>query len=471
VKSVVRVGLVNLGCPKNQVDAEVMLGTLSASGFELTANEKEADLLIVNTCGFIDQAKAESIDTLVELGSLKETGRLKFLVAAGCLAQRYGKTLLEELPELDGVVGVGDFPKIAEICRQLLSIKESRPSLTDSPTFLYDETTPRVRTTPRHWAYVKVSEGCNYRCSFCAIPSFRGDLVSRPPDSVVREVERLAEEGVREVNLIAQSLTSYGWEHRDRGGLVDLLKRLARIDGIEWIRLFYTYPTDFTEPLIDLIASEEKICKYVDLPLQHIDDRILKSMHRKGSSREIRRLIDRLRRGIPELTLRTTFIVGFPGEDETAFQTLRSFVEEIEFDRLGIFTYSPEEGTPAFSLGDPVPANVKAQRRDGLLRLQSRISRKRNRRMIGKRVNVRVDGPSSESDLLLEGRTQGQAPEIDGVIYISDVGLGPAPRPGDLVTLELTAAHIYDLVGRVVEGSSDRDKAVASTRSGLHLFP
>jgi ribosomal protein S12 methylthiotransferase len=471
VKQIVRVGLVNLGCPKNQVDAEIMLGTLSASGFELTANENEADLLIVNTCGFIDQAKAESIDTLVELGALKETGRLKFLLAAGCLAQRYGKNLLEELPELDGVVGVGDFPKIAEVCRQLLSYKGRRPLLTDAPTFLYDEETPRVRTTPRHWAYVKVSEGCNYRCSFCAIPSFRGDLVSRPPDSVVSEVERLAGEGVREVNLIAQSLTSYGWERRDRGGLVALLRRLVRIDGVEWIRLFYTYPTDFTEPLIDLIASEEKICKYVDLPLQHIDDRILREMHRKGSAKEIRRLIDQLRGRIPDLTLRTTFIVGFPGEDEMAFQSLQSFVEEIGFDRLGVFTYSPEEGTPAFSLGDPVPNSVKAQRRDRLLKLQARLSRKRNRRMIGQRMEVRVDGPSSETDLLLEGRTQGQAPEVDGVVYISDVGSGPPPRPGDLVTLEVTAAHTYDLVGRVVERSPDRDNAVVSGRSGLRLLP
>ncbi|HET6371634.1 MAG TPA: 30S ribosomal protein S12 methylthiotransferase RimO [Nitrospiria bacterium] len=471
MKPIVRVGLVSLGCPKNQIDAEVMLGTLSTSGFEITANENEADLLIVNTCGFIDQAKAESIDTLVELGALKETGRLKFLLAAGCLAQRYGENLLKELPELDGVVGVGDFPKIAEVCRQLLSNKDSRPRLTDTPTFLYNEETPRVRTTPRHWAYVKVSEGCNYRCSFCAIPSFRGDLVSRTPDSVVREVERLAEDGVREVNLIAQSLTSYGWERRERGGLVALLKKLARIDGIEWIRLFYTYPTDFTEPLIELIASEEKICKYVDLPLQHIDDRILREMHRKGSSEEIRRLIDRLRRRIPGLTLRTTFIVGFPGEDETAFQSLHTFVEEVGFDRLGVFTYSPEEGTPAFVLGDTVPNHVKAQRRDRLLKLQARLSRKRNRGMIGKRVEVRVDGPSSETDLLLEGRTQGQAPEVDGVIYISDVGIFPPPRPGDLVTLEVTAAHTYDLVGRVIERSPDRVNVAGDIRSGVHLLP
>jgi ribosomal protein S12 methylthiotransferase len=428
-----------------------MLGGLSASGFELTPRQDEADILIVNTCGFIDRAKEESIDTLIELGVLKETGRLKLLIASGCLAQRYGKTLLDELPEVDGVIGTGEFPKIAEICRRLLSGDSNRPHLTDAPTFLYNEKTPRIRTTPRHWAYVKVSEGCNYRCSFCAIPSFRGDLVSRPPDSVVREVEPLAKEGVREINLIAQSLTSYGWDRRDRGALVGLLKRLVRVEGIEWIRLFYTYPTDFTDPLIDLIASEEKLCKYVDLPLQHIDDRILRAMHRKGSAKEIRRLIETLRNRIPGLTLRTTFIVGFPGEDQSAFERLRSFVEEVGFDRLGVFSYSPEEGTPAFPLGDPVPAKVKAQRRDLLLKLQSKISRTKNRRKIGEVMEVRVDGLSPETELLLEGRTAGQAPEIDGVVYINDLGLGPQPAPGDLVSVEITAAHDHDLVGQIVQ--------------------
>jgi ribosomal protein S12 methylthiotransferase len=446
----IRVGVVNLGCPKNQVDAEVMLGGLSASGFELTPRQEEADVLIVNTCGFIDRAKEESIDTLIELGALKKTGRLKLLVASGCLAQRYGKTLLDELPEIDGILGTGEFPKIAELCRKLLSGDRNRPHLTDAPTFLYNEKTPRIRTTPRHWAYVKVSEGCNYRCSFCAIPSFRGDLVSRPADSVVREVERLAQEGVREINLIAQSLTSYGWDRRDRGALVALLKKLVRIDGIEWIRLFYTYPTDFTDPLIDLIASEERLCSYVDLPLQHIDDRILKAMHRKGSAKEIRKLIETLRGRIPGLTLRTTFIVGFPGENAESFERLRLFIEETEFDRLGIFTYSPEEGTPAFPLGDPVPAKIKSERRDFLLKVQAKISRKKLRRKVGDVIEVRVDGPSPETDLLLEGRMAGQAPEIDGVVYINDVGFGPPPEPGDLVPVRITAAHTHDLVGEIV---------------------
>lgn len=449
MRSVLRFGLINLGCPKNQVDAEVMLGTLKASGFELTSNKEEADLLIVNTCGFIDKAKEESIDTILELATLKEKGRLKFLVATGCLAQRYDKTLLDELPELDGVVGTGEFPKIAEICRKISSNDGNKPHLTEAPTYLYNEQTPRLRTTPKHWAYVKVSEGCNYRCSFCAIPSFRGDLVSRSPDSVVREVEELAGEGVREINLIAQSLTSYGWENRDRGALVSLLKRLVRVDGIEWIRLFYTYPTDFTESLIDLIAAEEKICKYVDLPLQHIDDQVLKTMHRKGSSNDIYRLIDTLQNRISNLTLRTTFIVGFPSEDHGAFDRLRSFVEEIQFDRLGVFTYSPEEGTPAYPLGDPVPQKVKKSRKDQLLRLQARISRKKNRRLVGKTFPVRLDGISSETDLLLEGRMQGQAPEIDGTVYINDIGEGPMPKVGEVTPVHITAGHVYDLVGVV----------------------
>jgi len=449
-KQQVLVGLVNLGCPKNQVDAEVMIGILQSSGFKVTVHTEEADILIVNTCGFINSAKEESIDTLIELSALKETGRLKFLVAAGCLAQRYDETLLKELPELDGVVGVGDFPKIAEICRRLIEKEATRVRLTDSPTFLYDESTPRVRTTARHWAYVKVSEGCNYRCSFCAIPSFRGDLASRTPASIVREVEQLADQGVREINLIAQSLTSYGWDRRDRNALVGLLKQLVKIREIEWIRLFYTYPTDFTDSLINLIASEEKICKYIDLPLQHIDDHMLKAMHRKGTAKDIRGLIDTLRTRIPNVTLRTTFIVGFPGEGEEMFQALERFVEEIEFNRLGVFQYSPEEGTPAYSLGDPILSREKANRRKRLMDSQARISRKLNRRKLGEVLTVRVDGSSPETDLLLEGRTQGQAPEIDGVVYLNDIGSGPVPNAGDLVRVQITATHTHDLIGQII---------------------
>ncbi len=454
-----KVGLISLGCPKNQVDSEVMLGTLLQAGYELTPNEEEADILVVNTCGFIDQAKEESIDTLIEMGEHKKNGRCKVLIATGCLTQRYSGDLLDQLPEIDAVVGTGDFPKIASLCDILLHPKREneRPNLTAESTYLYRPETPRLRLGPRHWAYIKVSEGCNYRCSFCSIPSFRGDLQSRTVDSVVREAQALAEEGVVEVNLIAQSLTSFGWDRREKGELVVLLKALTRIEALRRIRLFYTYPTDFTDNLIDLIAEEEKICRYIDLPLQHIDDTILKRMNRKGKRREIEQLIQKLRDRIPGVTLRSTFIVGFPGETEKKFNALSGFIEETAFDRLGIFTYSQEEGTSADPLGDPVSDRVKVKRRKTLLEMQRKISRKKNRQLIGTVQTVLIDGLSKESDLLLEGRLEGQAPDVDGVVLINDlqevVG-GKEVSPGRFVSVRITAAHDYDLVGEMVAASS-----------------
>jgi len=470
-----KVGLVSLGCPKNQVDSEVMLGSLLQAGYELTAEQEEADVVIVNTCGFIDQAKEESIDTLIEMGELKKSGRCKALIATGCLTQRYPGDLLDQLPEIDAVVGTGDFPKIASLCEALLNPKreDDRPSLTETPTYLYQPETPRLRLGPKHSAYIKVSEGCNYRCSFCSIPSFRGDLQSRTIDSVVREAEALAAEGVVEVNLIAQSLTSFGWDRRKKGELVTLLKALTRIDGLRWIRLFYTYPTDFTDALIDLIAEEEKICRYIDLPLQHIDDVILRKMNRKGKRRDIERLIQKLRDRIPGVTLRSTFIVGFPGETEKEFRALSEFIRETEFDRLGVFTYSFEEGTSAYPLGDPVTESVKVKRQRTLLEMQRKISRRKQRKMIGTVQTVLVDGLSKESDLLLEGRLEGQAPDVDGVVLINDLGGmvggrngnhdtgGEVVDPGRFVSVRITAAHDYDLVGEIAEqkeGPSQTEK-------------
>lgn len=464
-----KVGLVSLGCPKNQVDSEVMLGSLLQAGYELTAEAGEADIVIVNTCGFIDQAKEESIDTLIEMGELKKSGRCQALIATGCLTQRYSGDLLDQLPEIDAVVGTGDFPKIASLCDALLNPKrtDNRPSLTETPTYLYQPETPRLRLGPKHWAYIKVSEGCNYRCSFCSIPSFRGDLQSRTIDSVVREAQALADEGVVEINLIAQSLTSFGWDRRKKGELVTLLKALVRIDGLRWIRLFYTYPTDFTDALIDLIAEEEKICRYIDLPLQHIDDTILKKMNRKGKRRDIERLIQKLRDRIPGVTLRSTFIVGFPGETEKEFRTLSEFIREIEFDRLGIFTYSLEEGTSAHPLGDPIAEGVKIKRQRALLEMQRKISRRKHRKIIGSVQTVLVDGLSKESDLLIEGRLEGQAPDVDGVVLINDLGGmvggrngnhdtgGEVVNPGRFVSVRITAAHDYDLVGEIVERKDD----------------
>ncbi|HUJ79946.1 MAG TPA: 30S ribosomal protein S12 methylthiotransferase RimO [Nitrospiria bacterium] len=454
----VPVAVVTLGCPKNQVDSEVMQGLLAKEGFRLVEKPEQAAVLVVNTCGFIDAAKEESVDTLLQLAKLKKKGKCELLIAAGCLAQRYPEELINEIQELDGVVGTGDFQKIAELCREKLKpAHDTAPvSFTEHVAFLYDAATPRRRIGANHTAYVKVAEGCNYRCSFCAIPSFRGDLKSRSIDSVVKEVEQLAKEGVKEINLIAQSLTSYGWDWRTNGNgsakpnaqaLPQLLKRLAPIKGVEWLRLFYTYPTDFSDGLIELMANEPKLCKYVDLPLQHINDRILKAMNRKGKRKEIEQLIDRLRRSIPDLSLRTTFIVGFPGEGEAEFEELADFVRETGFDRIGVFTYSPEEGTAAFPLGDPVTAEQKTERRQRLLDLQEEIAGDRLSVMIGRKLRVLIDGLSEDGSDRLEARHQGQAPEIDGVVMLEKSK--KQPSPGDLVTVEVTDTVGYDLIGRV----------------------
>ena len=451
LKTGLKIGFVSLGCPKNQLDSEVMLGLLQEAGYELTRKEAEAEILIVNTCGFIEEAKQESIDTIIELGGYKKSGNCKALIATGCLTQRYRETLLKELPELDAIVGTGDFPRIAALCRTLLERNgtSDTPAIqwTGSPTFLYEPKTPRVRIGPRHSAYVKISEGCHRTCSFCIIPGIRGNLQSRPLDSVVEEVRQLAGEGVVEINLISQDMSSYGMDLGKRGELIRLLERLAGISGIRWIRLLYLYPHRFPEGLIELMASEEKMCHYIDMPLQHIDDTVLRRMNRGGSSREIHALVDRLRDEVPGVILRTTLLVGFPGETQEQFDRLYRFVEDTRFDRLGVFTYSPEEGTTAYPLGDPVPPALKRKRRDQLLKLQSRISLEKNTQQIGTVQEVLVEGPSTETDLLLEGRTAGQAPGIDGCVYITE----GETLPGEIVPVEITQVSHYDLVGRIVD--------------------
>ena len=465
----VKVGLVNLGCPKNQVDSEVMLGMLTQEGFDLTSETERAEVIVINTCGFIDAAKQESINAIIEFGAYKKTGACRVLIAAGCLAHRYPKELMSDLPELDAVVGTGDFPKIAGICRTLLARdRRSRKQhiWTASPTALYDAATPRLTLSPRHWAYLKVSEGCNYRCSFCAIPSFRGDLVSREVSDILAEARSLADRGVVELNLIAQSLTSFGWDRREKNGLMGLLRPLVRVDGIRRIRLFYTYPTDLSDELLDFMAAEPKICNYVDLPLQHINDTILRKMNRKGSSRMIRTLLTRIREKVPGVTLRSTFIVGFPGETQSQFEEIADLIREIRFDRLGVFTYSQEDGTTAHPLGDPVPAEVKAERQESLLALQSGIIREKHASMIGTVQEVLVDGPSRETDLLLEGRTEGQAPEIDGLVYIND----GAASAGEIVKVEITQAGEHDLVGHIVESVASGTKSPARSASGLNVL-
>lgn len=446
-KSATTIGFVNLGCSKNQVDSEVMLGTLVQDGFQLTGDPKKAEVVIINTCGFIEEAKQESINSILEHGKLKQTGACRVLIAAGCLAQRYQGDLLKELPELDGVVGTGEFGKIADICRDLLAPKKRHQRLWISqPPYLYDELAPRLRLGGQHSAYVKIAEGCNRNCAFCAIPLMRGRQRSRPVASIVAEARRLAAEGVKEINLISQDTINYGVDLGLRQGLVRLLRELVKVKDLRWIRPFYLYPQQVTDELLDLYAGEEKITKYIDMPLQHINDRILKRMHRLGDRAAIETLVDRIRTRIPGVTFRTAFIVGFPGETDAAFDELRSYMTKTEFDRVAVFLYSDEEGTSAVDLDEKVERPVMDERRNELLAIQEGIAAARNRARIGSTMTVLVEGPSEETEWLLEGRHEGLAPEIDGVVYIND---GSASA-GDLVKVEITDAATYDLVGHIV---------------------
>lgn len=471
------IGFVNLGCSKNQVDSEVMLGTLVADGFELTGNPKKAEVVIINTCGFIEEAKQESINTILEHGKLKQTGTCRVLIAAGCLAQRYQGDLLKELPELDGVVGTGEFGKIAEICRDLLAPKKRHQRLWISkPPYLYDEMVPRFRLGTPHSAYIKIAEGCNRNCAFCAIPLMRGKQRSRPIESIVAEAQGLAEEGVKEINLISQDTVNYGVDLGLRQGLVSLLRELVKVKHLRWIRPFYLYPQQVTDELLELYAGEETLTKYIDMPLQHINDRMLKQMHRLGDRAAIERLVERIRTRIPGVTFRTAFIVGFPGETDEAFEELKRYVEETEFERVAAFLYSDEEGTPALAFEEKIDRSLMKERRNELLAVQERIAAAKSREQIGSTIEVLVDGPAEETEYLLEGRHEGLAPEIDGVVYISqgtdDFTAQPRPRrdapqpkPGEMVTVEITEAAGYDLVGHVVghNPSMKRPRAYGKT--------
>ena len=424
-----------------------MLGTLVQDGFQLTGDPKKAEVVIINTCGFIEEAKQESINTILEHGRLKKKGACRVLIAAGCLAQRYQGDLLKELPELDGVVGTGEFGRISAICRDLLAPKKRQQRLWISePPYLYDAEAPRLRLGHQHSAYVKIAEGCNRNCAFCAIPLMRGKQRSRPIESIVAEARRLAASGVKEINLISQDTINYGVDLGLRHGLVSLLRELVKVEDLRWIRPFYLYPQQVTDDLLDVYAGEEKITKYLDMPLQHINNHMLKRMHRLGTRAAIDRLVDRIYARIPGVTFRTAFIVGFPGETEAAYEELRTYVAERAFDRVAVFLYSDEEDTPALSLDGKVERAVMEERRNELLAIQETIAAEKGRERIGSRLEVLVDGPSEETPLLLEGRHEGLAPEIDGVVYIND---GEA-NPGDLVQVEITDAATYDLVGHIV---------------------
>ncbi|HEX7703523.1 MAG TPA: 30S ribosomal protein S12 methylthiotransferase RimO [Kofleriaceae bacterium] len=435
----------SLGCPKNQVDTELMLGQVQAAGHTLVDAPEGADVIVVNTCAFIDAAKEESVDTILEMAEYKKTNKAK-LVVTGCLAQRYSDDLVKDIPEIDHILGSSDFQSISK----LLGPTRGRKKLpvvqvTTTPEYIYDHEAPRVRIGPTHTAYVKVAEGCDRPCSFCIIPKLRGPQRSRTIADIAAEVAQLGQSGVREVNLIAQDLTRYGWDAGSspdsRETLAQLLRAIGNTDGIDWIRLHYTFPSAFDDALIDAIASEPKVVKYVDVPLQHIADPMLKRMRRGHSSRVTRELVKTLRARIDGLVLRTTFIVGHPGETEDEFKELCDFVAESSFDRAGAFTYSIEPGTTSALLPNRVDPAVMAQRQETLMEIQRKISRARHEAMVGKEIEVLVEGVSSESEYLLEGRWYGQAPGIDGVTYLAN---GEA-QPGDLVRAKVTQAADYDL--------------------------
>jgi len=438
------VGLLSLGCPKNLVDGEVMLGRLRGAGYELVADARQADVVVVNTCAFIDRAKQESVDAILEMAREKESGRAQRLVVTGCLSQRYDEELRREIPEIDASLGTGQVDDIVRaVSGDATSLADAAPGL---PTWVYDHTAPRVLSTPPWLAYVKISEGCDYTCSFCIIPTLRGKHRSRNVEDVVAEVRALAARGVREIVLVAQDSTRYGLDHGIRDGLAYLLRRLGRVGGIRWIRILYAYPATLTDPILDAIASEEKVVKYVDIPLQHASEPVLKRMKRPTGKGNLLGMIERIRQRVPGVAIRTSFIVGFPGETEADFAKLLAFVESGQFESVGVFTYSDEEGTGSFELPDRVPAKVKERRRRGLMSLQKRISTRRNRSRVGERIEVLVEGTHDDTDLLLRGRAATQAPEIDGQVLINE---GTA-APGSFVTCEVTEAHPYDLVARIV---------------------
>jgi ribosomal protein S12 methylthiotransferase len=447
-----KVGFISLGCPKNLVDSEVMMGQLKANGYELTANASEAETVVVNTCGFIDSAKKESIDAILEAARLKTDGKATRLVVAGCMVERYREELRASLPEVDAFIGTSQINDILTVCDPKTDTR-SLPVISlgnQSATYLYDESTPRVLATPSHYAFIKIAEGCDRPCAFCFIPQMRGHFRSRRFGSIVAEAHQLAEEGVKELILVAQDSSRYGEDLGKQDALAHLLRELSHTDGIEWVRVMYTYPTHISDAFLDVLAEEPKAVKYLDMPLQHASQNVLKLMKRGGNRTSLERLIKRVRDRVPGIAVRTTFIAGFPGETEEDFQELLAFVQNIEFDRVGVFTYSDEEGTPAFDLPNKIDPKIAKQRRARLMKEQARISRKRNRSKIGKQVEVIFEGESNESDLLWQGRMETQAPDIDGCVLINDAPEGFVPVPGEMVNVLITAAQQYDLIGRIV---------------------
>ena len=473
-----RVGFVSLGCPKNLVDSEVMMGLVARAGAEITPRAEDADVIVVNTCSFIDKAQQESVNTILEMAAHKAAGRVKKLVVAGCLVERFRNEIQKNIPEVDAVVGTGELETIlaaAGIAPALPAngnspfvVLPSRPeaaarasqgrfarntwdgAIADLPSYLYDENTPRVLATPPWSAYIKIAEGCDHPCSFCIIPQLRGKFRSRRFESVVAEAERLVQRGVREITLIGQDTTCYGEDLGLKEGLALLLERLALIEELRWIRFLYAYPNKITGRLLEAIAGDEKICSYIDVPLQHASAEVLKRMKRGGGARIFLRSIEKMRRMVPRLTLRTSFIVGFPRETERDFEELCEFVRAAEFDWLGVFGYSDEDGAASHALGGKLPPAEIERRRRKLMQIQKQISRRRKKALVGRRFDLLLEGPSAETDLLWEGRSEMHAPEIDGKVFVNDFGAHADARPGEFYRCEVTEAHDYDLVVRLL---------------------
>jgi len=444
-RAMTKVGMVSLGCPKNLVDSEVMLGMLARQGYELTPRAEEAEVIIVNTCAFIAPAQRESIDTILEMAEYKNSGAARKLVVAGCLVERFRQEILKEIPEVDFVIGTNELERVLEACAEG---NKDRGREGSAEPYLYHDLTPRVLATPAYSAYLKIAEGCDHPCSFCVIPQMRGRFRSRRFASVVREAENLARKGVRELTIVGQDTTSYGEDLGLRDGLASLLRQLGKIPELVWVRFLYCYPNRLTDSLIAVVAETSKLVKYIDVPLQHASAPVLKLMRRGSSGEHFLHLIEKIRVAIPDVTLRTSFIVGFPGEREEDFECLMSFVEAAQFDHLGVFLYSNEETSSSYALLDQVPAAVARHRRQKLMALQRRISRRKLRKRVGGCFPVLVEGRSEETELLFQGRLESQAPEIDGQVLINDFE-GAEPRPGEFRWATITAAGDYDLVSRL----------------------
>jgi ribosomal protein S12 methylthiotransferase len=446
---VAKIGFISLGCPKNLVDSEVMIGLLQAKGHVLISDPEDAEILVVNTCSFIESSKRESIETILAAAQLKKRGDCKKIIVTGCLAERYPEEIRRDLVEVDAILGTNQIEEIARAVSGRLIEPPHSYGRNDADLYLYNHRTPRTLIGPSYAAYVKISEGCDHTCSFCIIPKIRGRLRSRAIPSLLKEARQLVSKGVKEITLVSQDTTSYGMDLGIQDGLACLLAELDKVEGLRWVRFLYVYPKLVSEKLIEAVNSSKKICRYIDIPLQHASAAVLKSMKRGGNRKSLTRMIERIRDGIPGVTLRTTMIVGYPGETAEDFAELKDFCRDMEFDRLGVFAYSDEEDTAAHKLQSKIPTRAAERRRQILMEQQAKISKQKNRALLGKEFTILVEGPSQESDLLLQGRLESQAPEIDGVCLINDSDVSKV-QSGEFRTIRITKALEHDLLGKIV---------------------